>query len=1776
MKNNRNISLLIILLLFQVIVGSIPITVIAEAVETNQESNPLVHYDMKQSEEVEGKTIFENLSDDEFEGIYQNEDKGRLLANEEVGFVALNGGSAGDNNAFIEIPKSGDGSDVLSDLENVTVTTLVNWTNDGVNRWIYGFGKIDDDIANGNSYLFTTPQHGNSNTAASGISEAGWQKEALITTSEAMSANNWNVVTSVFNGAEDTLTLFINGDEVAQGSTNGLQLANIIDSKASFSGFIGRSIFQDDDYFTGMVADFRIHGDALSSVEVANLSSELQAKKDPLNQLLLEDQREQLTIESMLHQGDNVEQVSHDLNLPTSGDNGVEITWDSSHPDVVAVDGTVQRPALEKGDTVVKLTATLSYQGVTTTKTFEVTVVKEFSDQERADLDAAAISIYNPDSVKGNLNLPTSGDNESEISWKSSHPSIIKGSDDIADQPYQLGWVDRPDADTEVTLTATVQYNDAITTKDFQVIVKKDPGDKEYDAYFFSYFTGEYEGGEEISFAVAEDPLHWRALNNGQSVIQSDMGERGLRDPFVIRAPEGDKFYMIATDLKMGESTNFDQAQMTGSHSIMVWESDDLVNWSEQRMVEVAPKNGGNTWAPEAFYHEPTGEYVVFWASSIPNEETYGDFSNGRPNGQYNVMYYATTRDFQTFSDPKVFIDDSFPTIDTTFIEHDDTFYRFTKSEANYKVYYEKAQDIFDDLDGIEENGFQFEEIAGTKDGNQGLIGHGGNNEGQTIFKAIDEEKWYLFLDSWPYHVRWTTDLEDGPQLVDNVLDPSDYALPPGPRHGTVIPITSEEYQALTNHYLPEGPDPTDDPVVHYSFDEEEDGVITDNSGNGYDATTQGNASIESEPSIGDSQGYIQLDGESGYVDMPKNLIQQENLEKMTISTWVKVDRNQADQRIFDFASDTGRTANRNSMYLSTQGDDGQLEFATVTPFTEKFANASSDLPSDYKYRLASSRLGLNNWQHVAVTIDGFQASLFVNGEEVSSNDTFNVEPRMLMETTMNYLGKSSRNNQAYFAGGFDEFKIYNRALSATEIKELADEVTVEVPEEPVSEALKEAMQSLVVHNIQDVRGHLTLPTKVAEIIDVTWESSLTDVITTTGEVTRPVHGEGDTDVMLIATLELDGEKLRKAFKAKVKELPEEQDYQGYVFPYFTGEGYENGEQVYFALSEGNNPLKWQQLNEGEPVFTSELGEEGLRDPFIIRSPEGDTFYMIATDLKIYGNGDWNRAQTQGSRSIMVWESNDLVNWSEQRMVEIAPQEAGNTWAPEIFYDDTTGEYIIFWASKLYEELNDRNNGNSYQRMMYTKTRDFYTFTEPEVYMDYGYSVIDTTMIEYDGKIYRFTKDERGNHPENSPNGKFIFQEVGDSVLDPNFEMIKEGVGKGHISQGEGPAIFKSNAEEKWYLFIDEFGGRGYVPFETTDLDSGEWTIPEEYDLPDRPRHGTVLPITAKEYQALSQQIPQEQEEVADEITSISLVEKDITLPVNETKQLSVEVTPDQSIELLWASNNEEVVKVDSDGKVTAVSTGEAFVTVSTAEGLHTDVARVLVTEQDVEEPSNKLEIEKQAEVKAGETYYLQGTKVSIKMPDDLPEGSLLTIKEVDEEALASDQNVAIAGEVFDFEMVYPEGTEEPNDPFGLTLGIDEMSQEPTISIYYYNRSQQKWEKQESDMHVEAGTVTSKVSHFSIYGVLETTEQQSEKPDEDHKERPSQPSDNDKDTPSPDGQQSGNNDEGGKQQQNSDLQKDQDKELPNTANMLFNWILLGVILLSIGLGLYFKRKRSVS
>lgn len=327
-------------------------------------------------------------------------------------------------------------------------------------------------------------------------------------------------------------------------------------------------------------------------------------------------------------------------------------------------------------------------------------------------------------------------------------------------------------------------------------------------------------------------------------------------------------------------------------------------------------------------------------------------------------------------------------------------------------------------------------------------------------------------------------------------------------------------------------------------------------------------------------------------------------------------------------------------------------------------------------------------------------------------------------------------------------------------------------------------------------------------------------------------------------------------YERSVEKLAERQDsgaLEGYVFAYFTGNS-RDGEKIYIAASKGNNALQWETLNGGKPILTSTKGTTGLRDPFLMRSHDGKKFFLIATDLSIGSGTSWGDSVRTGSRYLEVWESSDLVNWSAQRHVLVSPATAGNTWAPEAYWDDTLQKYVVFWASSLYAASDTGHTGSTYHRMLYATTSDFVTFSATQVWQDAGTSRIDSTVIKDNGVYHRFTKDEGAGGTGCTD----IIQERSTSLTSSLSSWTIEDTCIGRdagTSAVEGPTVFKANPNDvngqKFYLFVDEYTGRGYIPLATTDISKPNWKVPSSFSLPTSPRHGSVVPITAAELKVL-------------------------------------------------------------------------------------------------------------------------------------------------------------------------------------------------------------------------------------------------------------------------------------------------------------------------------------
>ncbi|WP_292864034.1 immunoglobulin-like domain-containing protein [Microbacterium sp.] len=474
-------------------------------------------------------------------------------------------------------------------------------------------------------------------------------------------------------GSGSTLTLYRDGQQIST-LAHSLSLSSIIPTGAVL-GYLGRSLYQGDPLLRADVSDVKLWDVALTADEVAASMPTADQKKATTAALLRGD-----VIAQMLGANSALTNVSSNLTLPATV-NGVGLTWSSSSPSVVSTTGVVSRAI--STDTAVTLTAATS---LGSTLTFDVTVV---APDVSADLDAIVLATRTTE----NLPLLTTGVvNGGSITWTSSDPALVTATDagytapaaGLADPYRGGGLVTRPAygaGDREVTLTAHVELNGASAERTFTVAVAEHGRTAPDAGYAAAYFKS--DGDEKIYQAATSgnDFFTFSPVNGGNAVITSTTDTTGLRDPYILRSKDGDKYYMVATDLCISCGTGWGPAQSAGSLKIEVWESTDLVTWTrtngEDTGITVNQPAAGMTWAPEAYWDDELQSYVVFFASRL-----YSDASHTNSDNLYARMFAVLTRDFRTFTAPPAsWQDTGYARIDSTVTKIGDYYYRFTKNE---------------------------------------------------------------------------------------------------------------------------------------------------------------------------------------------------------------------------------------------------------------------------------------------------------------------------------------------------------------------------------------------------------------------------------------------------------------------------------------------------------------------------------------------------------------------------------------------------------------------------------------------------------------------------------------------------------------------------------------------------------------------------------------------------------------------------------------------------------------------------------------------------------------------------------------------------------------------------------------------------------------------------------------------------------------------------------------------------------------------------------------
>jgi hypothetical protein len=295
-----------------------------------------------------------------------------------------------------------------------------------------------------------------------------------------------------------------------------------------------------------------------------------------------------------------------------------------------------------------------------------------------------------------------------------------------------------------------------------------------YKGYLFVYFTGNQKNEEAIRFAISMDGYHYFALNHNEPIVNSSVISEtgGVRDPHILRCADGKTFYMVATDMVSANGWN-------SNRGLVLLKSKDLIHWSSSHInfQKRYPKQDSllRVWAPQTIYDNIAKKYMVYFSLK------YGS----NPDKIYYA--YANNEFTDLEGEPKqlFFSPDNAACIDGDIEQKDDKYYLFFKTE--------------DRLPGIKivvskklTSGYMLQSDQYVQQTTRPV-------EGAGTFKLNDGSGFILMYDMYTsglYQFTKSTDLKNF-KIIDKEV-----TMNFKPRHGTVMPVTSNEINKLISQFM--------------------------------------------------------------------------------------------------------------------------------------------------------------------------------------------------------------------------------------------------------------------------------------------------------------------------------------------------------------------------------------------------------------------------------------------------------------------------------------------------------------------------------------------------------------------------------------------------------------------------------------------------------------------------------------------------------------------------------------------------------------------------------------------------------------------------------------------------------------------------------------------------------------------------------------------------------------------------------------------------------------
>ena len=540
---------------------------------------------------------------------------------------------------------------------------------------------------------------------------------------------------------------------------------------------------------------------------------------------------------------------------------------------------------------------------------------------------------------------------------------------------------------------------------------------------------------ENIHFGFSEDGLNWSKLNNDKPIVRSNVGEKSIRDPHVMRLEQpdadGNNFVILGTDYHaQGSAGGASWSQFGRSQSLVVSKSKDLVDWTDPEIVFAGLDSAGCAWAPEAIWDPEVGRYLVYWSGRDANE--------GTSTGTTNLRVYKTyTDDFTAFDQAEVWIDQSATGKNTagniidTHVEigDDGDYYRFSTSD--WRTVIDTASSLsgpwtrlVERDNAIVDGKSIIPEFAGQEVRTDTQVGVNGG-EGWTGFHGPDGQ-FIGFIDQEglkSFTIDKLSSLKTG-----GVFTAAGATFSGHFRHGSVLELTEAEKAAVLAAYGPKEPTRDEneqaDPIAKYTF---EDSAGTDEVGDA-DLALNGTAAVVDDADRGK---ILKLDGTTdSFAAFPQGFF--DNRDYMTVSMDVKTEST-GNHFTFTFGKDN------TTYFFSKYSTDGTL-------------NSRISTGSWGAEKKTDAKVADGDWKKVTWVFAGRDLTVYADGEQVAKNSDLGLFVGDLGKDLLGYLGKSFYPDP-YSKASYDNIMIWNRDLSGDEVRALSnlDPIDpVDPPEGPV------------------------------------------------------------------------------------------------------------------------------------------------------------------------------------------------------------------------------------------------------------------------------------------------------------------------------------------------------------------------------------------------------------------------------------------------------------------------------------------------------------------------------------------------------------------------------------------------------------------------------------------------------------------------------------------------------------------------------------------------------